>query len=467
MSEPVIKKEHWVRTMRRYSEALDKLSAMISPARPESADKPEYSARMPIQVGLWMIVAVFGAFGLWAGFAPLDSAALAQGYVVLDSNRKSVQHLEGGIVEEILVKEGSHVEAGQPLVKMNPTATEARVDLFKNQYYGYRAIEARLFAERDGKEKIEFPKEVLDKKSDPVVKEQIENQEQQFKTRRDSINGQVGILRQKAEQSKKEIEGLEAQVRSADDQIKYLNEEIKTVQILLSQGNAQKPRLLALQRTKAQLEGQRGENKASIARAEQMIAESELAVQNQLNDFQTKVATELKDTQMQVSDLQERVRASEDVKSRIVITSPVRGIVTGLNVHTVGGVVNPGGKITDIVPIGEKLIVEAKVNPQDIDSVHKGLEARVRLTAYKSRNVPPVMGVVENISPDRFTDERTGISYFVARIEINPKQIENLKGVELSAGMPADVMIVTGARTLLGYILSPIGDSFRQAFREQ
>ncbi len=467
MSQIPATKTEWIRYLRSYSEALDRWSAMISPARPESSDKPEYSARMPIQAGLWMIVAVFGAFGLWAGLAPLDSAALAPGYVVLDSNRKSIQHLEGGIVEEILVREGSQVKAGEALVRLNPTATEARLDLFRNQYFGNKAIEARLFAERDGKEKIEFPKELLDKANDPVVKEQIENQQQQFKTRRDSLNSQLGILRQKAEQSKKEIEGLEAQIRSADDQIKYLNEEIKTVQILLSQGNAQKPRLLALQRNRAQLEGQRGENKSSIARAEQMIAESELAVQSQINDFQTRVAAELKDTQLQLSDLQERVRASEDVKSRIVITSPVDGIVTGLAVHTVGGVINPGGRIMDIVPLGDKLIVEARVNPQDIDVVHKGLTAQVRLTAFKSRTVPPVKGTVENISPDRFTDERTGISYFVARVEIQQKELDALKDVELSAGMPADVMILTGSRTLLGYILSPIGESFHQAFREQ
>ena len=254
---------------------------------------------------------------------------------------------------------------------------------------------------------------------------------------------------------------------SADDQIKFLNEEIKTVRILLEQGNANKPRLLALQRAKAQLEGQRGENQAQIARAEQLVAETELSVKNQQNDFQNKVATDLKDTQMQLGDLGERVRASKDVMNRVVITSPVTGIVTALGVHTKGGVIAPGAKIMDIVPIGDKLIVEAKVSPQDIDVVHANMKAQVRLTAFKSRNVPPVEGTVENVSPDRFVDERSGISYFIARIEIPKENIDKLKNVELSSGMPADVMIVTGTRTLLQYILSPISDSFHAAFREQ
>lgn len=460
-------KHRLVALFRKYTQLLDRTAAMISPARPEAAESPEYSAKMPIRVGLWMIVTVFGAFGLWAAFAPLESAALANGYVVLDSNKKAIQHLEGGIVDEILVKEGSHVEAGQPLIKLNPTATSARLDLFNNQLYSYLAIEARLIAERDEKDVITFPKELLDKRSMPEVDEIIKNQERQFKTRRDAVRGQINVLKQKIEQSKKEIEGLQAQVTSADDQIKYLKEEIKTVQILLAQGNANKPRLLALQRGLAQLEGQRGENKAMIARAEQTMAETELTINNQQNDFQNKVALELKDTQMQINDLSEKVRASQDVMNRVVINSPVTGIVTGLSVHTIGGVVPPGGKLMDVVPIGDKLIVEAKINPQDIDVVHKGLKASVRLSAFKQRNVPPVTGTVANISPDRFQDERTGISYFVARIEIDQEEIKTLQNVQLSAGMPADVMIVTGARTLLGYILSPISESFHEAFREQ
>ena len=462
-----IKKQQIVRVIHYYTAFLDKVSAMISPARPEYSENPEYSARMPIQVGLWMMAAVFGAFGLWAGLAPLESAALAPGYVVLDSNKKTIQHLEGGIVEDILVREGSRVKMGDPLVKLNPTASESRLDLFTNQLQGYQAIEARLIAERDNKEKIEFPKELLDKKDDPKIKEIIDNQLNQFKTRRENLQGQIAILKQKGEQSKKEIDGLNAQVTSADDQIKFLNEEIKTVRILLEQGNANKPRLLALQRAKAQLEGQRGENQAQIARAEQLVAETELSVKNQQNDFQNKVATDLKDTQMQLGDLGERVRASKDVMNRVVITSPVTGIVTALGVHTKGGVIAPGAKIMDIVPIGDKLIVEAKVSPQDIDVVHANMKAQVRLTSFKSRNVPPVEGTVENVSPDRFVDERSGISYFIARIEIPKENIDKLKNVELSSGMPADVMIVTGTRTLLQYILSPISDSFHAAFREQ
>lgn len=461
-----LSKVQMVRALHKYSNMLDAASHIISPPAKGDTRTPDGLARTSILFGLWLIVAVFGAFGLWSAFAPLESAALAAGVIVLDSNRKSIQHLEGGQIEEILVREGSQVKAGEPLIKLNPIASEARLDLYKGQYASAKATEVRLIAERDGVEKLVFPKELEDQRSDPKINDILETQQRQFETRKQSVSGQVGILQQKAEQSRKEIEGLNAQIDSASDQIKFLNEEIKTVQYLLSKGNAQKPRLLALQRNKAQLEGQRGEHKALIARAEQTIAETELAVNNQKNDFQGKVSTELKETQSQLSDLQERIKASSDVMSRIVINSPVNGFVTGLSKHTVGGVIQAGEKIMDIVPIGDKLVVEAHVSPQDIDVVREGLVSRVWLSAYKSRNLPPVEGTVVSVSRDRFTEERSGVSYFLTRIEIKPDEISNLKGVELTAGMPADVRIVTGSRTLMQYLLSPISESFRQAFRE-
>ena len=274
-------------------------------------------------------------------------------------------------------------------------------------------------------------------------------------------------MRQKIEQSKREIDGLRAQQTSASDQVRLIRDELRGVRILYQQKNISIQRLKALEREEANLLGRLGEHQAMESRAEQAIAEAEIEILNLRNDFQNDVVDELRETQTQLADIEERIRASADTFKRILIIAPLSGTITDLKVHTVGGVISPGAKIADIVPQDDKLIVEAKVQPQDIDVVRAGLLARVRLSAYKTRNVPPVDGIVRHVSPDRFTDERTGQSYYLARIEIDDKELKPLKEVELYPGMPTDVLIVIGERTLLSYLFAPITDSFNKAFREQ
>ena len=454
--------------LKSLGDTFDRVSNYIAPPDSSPDGKgPVDVARGPILFGVWTVIAVFGVFGLWMALAPLDSAAVANGQVVLDTNKKSIQHLEGGIVEEILVHEGIRVKRGQPLVKLNETASKSRLDLYRGQFLSAKAVEARLMAERDAKNEIAFPQEVLNFEQDDNVRQIIETQRNLFKTRRETLEGQSNILKQKIEQSKQEINGLEAQVKSGTSQIALLNEEIGNVQTLLAKGNASKPRLLALQRQAEQLKGQRGENQAMISRAQQNIAESNLSISTQKSDFMNKVAQELKETQNEVADLNERIRASADVMDRVVITSPIDGIVTGLAVHTVGGVIKPGDTLMDIIPQNEKLIVEAQVHPQDIDVVHEGLTARVRLTAYKTRRVPMIKGKVLTVSADKFVDQRTGASYFLARIEVDPEELKKLHDVELSPGMPAQVLIVTGERTMMAYLVNPLSDALSTAFREQ
>lgn len=456
-----------VRYSHHLNQLLDRTAEFIAPRDIDPLGSPVNLARKPIQLGVWLIVLIFGVFGIWAAVAPLYSAAVAQGQIVVDTNRKTIQHLEGGIIDEILVKEGEHVAAGQALIRLNATSSSARVNLLNGQYVVAKATEARLIAERDGKDEMVIPKELLDQANDKAAKETIESQKRLFESRRAAVKGQVDVLGQKIKQSKEEIGGLEAQQQSAASQIKLLDEEISVVQTLLDKGNAVKPRLLALQRQAADLKGKRGEYIALIARARQTITEAEYSIMNQKNDFQNRIAQELKDTQVTLSDLQEKIRASADIMDRVVITSPIEGTVTGLNVHTKGGVITPGEKIMDIVPSNAKLIVEAQVSPSDIDVVHQDLKARVRLTAYKSRNVPLMEGRVLNVSADRFTDPRSGQAYFMARIEIDPESLKKVKNVEPSPGMPADVLIVTGRKTVLSYLLDPISDTFLHAFREQ
>ena len=454
--------------MQRINSFLDKINNWMLPVGSD-ADMldPNLATRKPIVIGGWMMIFVFGLLGLWAAFAPLASAAIAPGKVILSGNKKLIQHLEGGVVDEILVREGQTVKAGQPLVRMNETAARARLDLFGKQYYGAQAAEARLIAERDGLEEVQYPAELENKKDeDKTLNEVLISQDRLFESRRDSVEGQKSVLEQKKAQFSEEINGLNAQINSATRQISLLGEEIRAVRKLLKQGNAQKPRLLALQRQQAELKGNRGDFKARISRAQQAIAETDLQIINIRNEFANRVAMEMRETVDRLADLQERLKASNDIINRIVISAPLSGVITALQVHTIGGVVRPGDTLMEIVPIDE-LLVEARVSPQDIDVVRPGLEARVMLSAYAARRVPPMAGVVVQVSPDRFEDQQTGMPYYTSRVRIDEESLSEYDYIELTPGMPADTLIVTGERSVLSYLMTPITDSFRKAFREE
>ena len=426
-------------------------------------------ARGPIRFGLWTLFVLFFVFGSWAAFAPLETAAVAQGSVVLNSNKKTIQHLEGGIISEILVHEGDFVQANQPLIKLDETGAKSRYNGLLSEVRTLRANELRLLAEREGKSTVEYNDPLLADAQNPDVKSILTTQTQLFEGRNKNVEGQVGVLQQKMEQSKEEIKGLQAEVAAAKSQIAYLNEETQTVKTLVEKGQALRPRLLALQRQASELLGRQGEYQAAIARAGQTIAQAEVEMLNVKNQRNNDVEKELHDVQTQYADFNERLKAAEDIKNRVVITAPQSGVVTNLAFHTKGGVIQPGVPIMEIVPKDDKLIIEAKVNLTDINIVHAGLPARVRLSAYKSRRVPIIDAKVTSVSADRVVDKNTNQAYYLARIEVDENEIKNqiAEHVELYPGMPADVLIVTGTRTLLSYLFTPIGDSMFRAFREK
>lgn len=456
--------------LHRVVNGVDYLSGRLVPrvTAAEGMETPDAIVRPTLLVGMWLVLIIFGVFGVWASLAPIKSAAITTGQVVLDSNRKTIQHLEGGIIAEIYVREGDMVKEGDPLVRLDGTASKARLDLYTAQSIAARALEARLLAERDGKPTVEFPKDLVEQKeSNPVVKDNLDSQRRLFKTRRKNLEGGLAVLQQKSEQYKQEIEGLKSQQVSATQQIKLLDEEIVGVKKLYDQGNALKARLLALQRNRSALDGQRGQYISEISKVQQAIAETEISMINAKNDFLNKVVSDLKDAQEQVANLEEQIRASADTATRTMITAPIGGQVTGLKVHTIGGVIAPHEAIMDIVPQDDKLIVESKVRIEDIDVVRPDLKAEVRLSAYRSRYVPLLKGKVVYVSGDRFTDERSGMPYYTARIEIDLDELKDLDDVKLYPGMPAEAMIVTGARSFLSYLLNPIQMSMNRAFREE
>ena len=418
--------------------------------------------------GIIITTFVLGFFILWAGLAPLESASIATGSVVLHENRKTIQHLEGGIISEILVKEGDFVKQGQSLMTLNATSATAQQQLLLGQLRTSLATEARLVAERDDLTEIKFDSVYEAGLINDKTREIISSQERLFETRRATIMGQVDILQERIMQYNDQIDGLSAQIKEVKSQSSLIGEEVKTVAHLLEKGLEQKPRLLALKRRQSELKGQAAQFIAEIATIQGSISEVQLQIINVQNEYLKEVMTELKDVQQQVSDLREKLLASGDVLERTVITAPQAGKITGLQFHTLGGVIAPGAQIMDIVPQNDKLIVEARVKPEDIDIVREGLEAKVMLSAYKSRFVPRLNGEVIYLSADRFTDEQTGMHYYLAKIEIDEDEIANLStDVELYPGMPTESFIKTGESTFLNYLASPIIDSFRRSFKEQ
>jgi len=429
---------------------------------PEVRTDDRYERRL----GLAILLAGVGGFVGWASLAPIDSAAVASGVVAVEFNRKTVQHLEGGIVRDILVREGERVAPGDLLVRLDDTQVLAQLEIVRSQYLAGRAQEARLIAERDGYREVVFPDDLLAARSDPRVKEAIAGQQQVFAARSKALSGEKEVLEQRIEQLNEQIRGLEALSASKLERIESYKAEIKDFKKLYEKGLTDRLRLREMERLAAELEGERAEHQSSIAAGQVQIGETRLQIIQLERKQQTEVTQELRDTQAKLSDLRERIRALEDTVTRTVVRAPVGGAVVGLAVHTVGGVITPGGRILDIVPQDEQLIVEAHVSPIDADRVAPGLDAQLRFSAFNTRTTPTVAGHVLTVSGDRITDSSTKESYYLARIQVGKEGMAELRGLTLLPGMPVDVMIKTGERTFFEYLIKPITDRLAKSFRE-
>ncbi len=434
------------------------------PAMPETGFTLETSDRAPRRIGLLILAIVFGGFGLWAVVAPMDSAALAPGVVTVKSYRKTVQHLEGGIVSEILVTDGQLVEQGQKLLVLDDTQARAELGILRGQYYTVRAMERRLVAERDSSGVVEFP--VTLNVKDARAREAVRNEEQIFEARRSDRLGEIEVLEQRIIQLESQIEGLQALVASKDEIVSSYSEEVADLSELLAEGFVNKQRLRELQRNRSRSIGEVADHRASIAQAEVQIGETRLQILQLNKRFITEVVDQLAESQARVYDLRERISAIEDRLRRTVITAPVAGIVLGLNTHTIGGVVRPGESLLDIVPELAELVVDARVSPMDIDRVSVGMEATIRFSAFKNATTPTIFGVVTKISADRLVDEQTGIPYYLARVEVSEEGREKLGSLLLVPGMPAEVLIKTGERTLFEYLVQPARNAFARSLIE-
>ncbi|MDF0665953.1 MAG: HlyD family type I secretion periplasmic adaptor subunit [Nitrospira sp.] len=423
--------------------------------------------------GLALVLVVFGGFGAWASLAPLTSAALAPGIITVEHYRKTVQHLEGGIIRTLDVHDGDSVQQDQVLATLDDTQSRAQLEVFRGQLYFRIAQEARLAAQRDGLRSVNYPEELLRHHSDSRVQEAIQLQNQTFRVRQAAYDGESAVYRRQIEQLGAKVEGLRAQKHSKDRLVDSYRGDVADFKSLLQEGYTEKQKVQELDRALAQSEGQRGELVSDIAASELQIAEIELKILQLQKDLQREVAKELSEVQAESFELREKVQSLESTVNRTVIKAPVAGMVLGLSVHTIGAVIPPGGRLLDVVPKDQKLIIEAQVAPIDIDRVKVGQVAEVRFSAFKTRDVPTIEGTLISVSADRIVGDNKEstsgeVAYYLARVAVSADGLEALSAADLALvpGMPAEVLINTGARTLVQYLMKPLTDTFKRAFIE-
>ena len=444
---------------------------MNSPAQSLSVQGAQQGAQVDSNprrfrlIGLLIVAITFGGFGLWSLLAPLQSAALAPGTVTPKGSRKSIEHLEGGIVAEIPVRNGDQVGAGQLLLVLDKTQASARLEIAMGQYFAVKATEARLLAERDGKQTVDYPA-MITNSQDPRAAEAVMSQDQVFRARREANEGETQVLKQRVSQLQAQIRGMTALKSGKETLVASYQEEVNDFRDLLSEGFADKQRLRELERNLARTQGEAAEHAATVARLNIQVGETELQILQLNKEFRNAVVDELGQTQSQVYDLDERIRAAADTAQRTEIRSPVEGIVVGNTITTVGEVVRPGEPLMYIVPQSEDLIVQAQVSTVDIDRVHTGQFADIRFSAFSMTTTPVVQGLVTHVSADAHTDQATGISYYLADVEVTTEGMTRLEGLTLVPGMPAEVLISTGDRTLFRYLTQPISNAFARSLLE-
>jgi HlyD family secretion protein len=410
---------------------------------------------------------VFGGFGIWAGFAPLDRAAVASGQVAVESDHKAVQHLEGGIIREILVKETQLVQEGDILFRLQPTQAQANTDLLRKQIDAALAAEARYLAERTGANSIVFPEALLIRRSVPETATAIADQERQFAESRQTLENQVGILRSQVEQKQQDLAGRERQRAALGAQLASFTTETNSVAPLVTKGLYPRNKYLALERDRSRIEGEFGVADSDVARLTKSVEEAQIQIRQARQKVEETASQQLAEQRGKLSDLREKLLIAEDVLRRIDIRAERTGIVLGLKVHAVGAVVKPGDTLAEIVPVGEGLDVMARVAPVDIESVKIGQRAEVRFPNFSSRRTPIIMGRVESVSADAMKDDTTKQSYFSTRIVVDYGSVAPEVAQKILPGMQADVMISTGERTVLEFLVDPLLNSFARTFREK
>lgn len=431
---------------------------------PSKVLAPQTNDRPIRRIGYLILFLTFGLFGSWAAFAPLDSAALAPGMVTVKNYRKTVQHLEGGIIKALHVRDGDRVQAGDLLIELEGTQTLAEQEMALSQLIAIRAMAERLTAERDGLSSVTFSTHPED--GDPRVIEAQENERRIFAARRSAHLGEIDVLQKRAVQLDEQIRGFQVAITNKQELAESYEEEIADLNALLKEGFVDKQRLREQQRSMTRIRAEAAELKSSVAQARLQIGETELQIAQLRKKLASEVVNQLAEVQPRVFELSEHLSAARDRANRIQIRAPESGMVLGMRAHTVGGVVNPGTPLLDIVPTSEDLIIELQISPVDIDRIAPGKLADIRFSAFNSATTPVIEGRLTHVSADRLVNEQTGAAYYLGHIELTDKGRKDLGNLLLVPGMPAEVLIKTGARTLLSYLMQPATNAFARSLIE-
>lgn len=434
----------------------------------EVVDEVDMNSRAPLRWGLAVLLIGFGGFVLWAGFAPLEAGIPAPAVVEVTGNRKIVQHLEGGIIDEILVKDGERVKSGQVLVRLNPTRALAEQGIVISQYISIKAVEARLLAERDNLPAIENDPEFVERfKTDARFENTIKAQERLLETRREALQGEIGILLENQRGAEAQLQGLTRVQASRKSQIDFINRELKGVRELAKDGYLPRNRMFELERDAAQLQAALSNDLVEAGRVRNQIAEIKLRVLQLTQDYQKEVQSQLSEVQKEASALHDRLTALDFTLYNTQIRSPIDGVIQNIRVHTIGGVIGPGTTLMEVVPEGQAYVVKAQVPVQAIDRLHAGLPVDITFPAFNHASTPNIPGQVLTISADRLIDEATQMPYYAAQVEVTAEGMEMLRDNLIRPGMPASVMIRTGERTMLSYLMKPLLERIDKSFKEQ
>jgi HlyD family secretion protein len=425
------------------------------------------SIQVHLVIGLAVVVVLAGGLGGWASTAEISGALIAPGQIVVETNVKKVQHPTGGVVGELLTRDGDKVRAGQIVVRLDDTVTKANLAIVTKNLDAALARAARLQAEQRGLEGITFPPQLTDRARDPDVATVMASESKLFEVRVNGRAGQKAQLRERVTQLNEEIAGLAAQEKAKDEEIALVQKELEGVRDLYNKRLIQISRLTTLERDSARLNGERAQYIASRAQAKGKITETELQIIQVDKDLVSEVSKDLRETNDKIGEFVERKVTAEDQLRRVDIRAPQDGIVEQTSVHTVGGVITAGDTIMLIVPQSDDLQVEAKVNPQDIDKLQVGQKTLLRLSAFNQRTTPELSGTVSRVSPDVTTEQRTGQSYYTIRVSMPPEEIARLGDVKLIPGMPVEAFVQTGNRTMMSYLMKPLHDQLMRAFRER
>jgi len=414
---------------------------------------PHVSARRLLRVGGLFAVALIIGIGCAATVISIGGAVITQGLLVVDSNVKKIQHPTGGVVSELLVRDGSRVKAGDVLVRLDDTQTKANLGIITKQLDELFARQAREEAERDGRSEFSFPQDLVARQSEPDVEHLMAGENRLFTVRKDARDGQKS-------QMTDEIEGTEVQRQARVSQIEWIKKELEGVNTLWKQNLVPYTRVTTLEREASRLEGERGQLISQVAQTREKIVQVD-------QDMRAEVGKDLGDIRGKISELLERKIAAEDQLKRVDIKAPQDGVVYQSNVHTVGGVINAGEPIMMVVPASDVLTVEIKIEPKDIDQVHLGQETALKFTAFNQRTTPEVNGVVSMVSADVTQDQKTSAYFYTARVSVSENELAKLGSLKLQAGMPVEAFVKTGDRSIVSYLVRPMSDQIARAFREK